>query len=161
MIDAGTTTQWISGVRITDLIQGTGRDVTLGTRALANVRMFLRKGDELADMDTCGQNIIISLDKRRKSPDKHKCIPGLRYGVIGMREQGVRQLIISPHLAFGSDGFPNRVPPNAVIHCSVELLKVTDIEYDCDAKSMSSGALIRNQGPIDGDRFKLIDLAGN
>lgn len=120
--------QWISGVRIKDVVPGNGMEVQLGTCALANVRMFLRKGDELVGMDTCGRGILIELGKRKKHLGKHKCIPGLRYGVVGMREHGIRHLIISPHLAFGSDGLLNRVPPNAVIHCSVELLKVMDIQ---------------------------------
>jgi FKBP-type peptidyl-prolyl cis-trans isomerase len=52
-------------------------------------------------------------------------IPGLERGVIGMKPRGKRQLRISPHLAYGEKGIPDKIPANAVLRIEVELL-------DCD-----------------------------
>jgi FKBP-type peptidyl-prolyl cis-trans isomerase len=38
-------------------------------------------------------------------------IPGLRYGIVGMREGGHRSLRISPHLDYGAAGLGEHIPP--------------------------------------------------
>ena len=41
-----------------------------------------------------------------------------------MRTGGLREITISPHLAFGVDGVPGKIPPNAPLRCELELLEV-------------------------------------
>ena len=55
---------------------------------------------------------------------KRDCIAGLRYGIVGMRVGGRRELIVSPHLGYGAEGMPGRVPPNALLRFEVELLEI-------------------------------------
>ena len=50
-------------------------------------------------------------------------IPGWDEGVVGMRVGGVRRLVIPPELAYGADGLPPRVPPNATLVYRIELLE--------------------------------------
>ena len=50
-----------------------------------------------------------------------RVIPGFEEGVLGMQPGGVRQLVIPPSLAWGSQGFPP-VQPNANVVFEVEYL---------------------------------------
>ena len=79
--------------------------------------MFLNKGSEI--YPKVDPKRIVNLARRDD-------IAGLRYGIEGMRVGGQRQLIISPHLAYGADGVPGLIPPNAVIRCNIELLAVRE-----------------------------------
>lgn len=104
-----------SGVKITDLVQGSGEEATHGKIVVVNLKMSLNRGDELQ----CLQNMRMDLGDRNQ-------IAGLRYGIEGMRVGGQRTLVISPHLAYGMQGIPGQIPPNAVIRCEVELVEVRE-----------------------------------
>jgi FKBP-type peptidyl-prolyl cis-trans isomerase len=54
--------------------------------------------------------------------DRVSLIPGLFYGVEGMRVGGTRKLRIPPSFAFGETGIPDRILPNAVITAEVSVL---------------------------------------
>lgn len=49
-------------------------------------------------------------------------IPGWDEGVTGMRVGGVRRLVVPPELAYGDDGLPPRIPPDATLVYRIELL---------------------------------------
>lgn len=61
--------------------------------------------------------MVIDLSKRHH-------IAGLKKGIEGMRVGGKRELVVSPHLAYGEKGIPGSIPPKAVIRFEVELLEV-------------------------------------
>lgn len=57
------------------------------------------------------------------TPGISNIIPGFSQGVVGMKVDGNRRLIIPPNLAYGATG-NNAIPPNATIVFDVELIAV-------------------------------------
>ena len=49
---------------------------------------------------------------------------GVEYSLYGMREGRYRKVKVSPHLAYGEEGIPEKVPPNAVLIFQIWLRKV-------------------------------------
>lgn len=53
-------------------------------------------------------------------------IRGWNEGILGMRPSGLRRMSIPPELAYGSEGLPGLIPPDATLVFEVELLSITD-----------------------------------
>ncbi len=51
-------------------------------------------------------------------------IPGWDLGVVGMKVGEVRKLVIPPQFAYGEQGVPGAIPPNAVLIFEIELLGI-------------------------------------
>jgi FKBP-type peptidyl-prolyl cis-trans isomerase len=51
-------------------------------------------------------------------------IPGWERGVAGMKEGGVRELIIPARLAYGAEGSAPVIPPDATLVFEIELVDV-------------------------------------
>ncbi len=93
------------------------------------LRCWLHQGDKIRWQQPWGltdrcrlleQGTVLITDVRL---DREFLIPGLFYGLQGMRVAGTRRLKISPHLAYGEKGVPGVVPENALLFCEVTILE--------------------------------------
>jgi hypothetical protein len=105
------------GIEIRDISIGTGEEALPGKTAVLNLRMFLHQGEEVTLYPE--PRVELHLYGRR-------CIPGLLKGIIGMRAGGARSIIVSPHLAYGVQGIPGKVPPNSLLRFEIELKAVRE-----------------------------------
>ena len=108
-----------SGIKIHDLVIGLGKLAARDCQIVVHYRGFLNRGELVLDSAKYAQPARIELGKR-------DCVAGLRYGIEGMRVGGVREVVVSPHLAYGAEGLTGVVPPNSVLRFEVELFDVRD-----------------------------------
>ena len=111
-----------SGLKITDLTEGTGPVAERGKSVIIHFRCFLRRGDQVASSYEQGEPVRFVVGKRQ-------AIAGFDYGVEGMRVGGIRRMIVSPHLGY-RDLITTAIPPSAVLRFEVELLEVRDGDSD-------------------------------
>ncbi len=99
-----------------DLIVGTGPEAKAGDSVTVNYVGVLYKGGKPFDASW-----------NRHEPftftlGEGKVIPGWDQGVVGMKVGGRRELIIPGPLAYGAQGSPPTIPPNATLVFVVDLL---------------------------------------
>jgi len=93
------------------------------------LKMWLNKGEPIrweqargpidhARLEDDGGTLITDL-----RIDRENLIAGLFQGIDGMRVGGRRKLRISPHLAYGDEGIPGRIPPGAAIQAEIEFIE--------------------------------------
>lgn len=102
-------------LQITDLKKGTGKMTVKGKKVTVHYTGTLLNGKKFDS----------SLD--RKEPftfvfGTGQVIKGWDEGLVGMRENGKRKLVIPAHLAYGSRDL-GIIPPNSILVFEVELLK--------------------------------------
>jgi FKBP-type peptidyl-prolyl cis-trans isomerase len=101
------------GVEYDDLKVGDGPSADRGVKVDIRYNLYLTDGQLIQE----NQEYSFRVGKRR-------VIPGLEYGVEGMRVGGERRLRVAPHLAYRDRAIPGRIPANAVLEFHVTLLNV-------------------------------------
>ncbi len=130
-----------SGIKSKDIEIGSGKQAQSDSHVLIECYFYLNKGEEIELFGNYHNNqYVVSLNSRNY-------IPGLRHGIVGMREGGVRNLRISPHLAFGERGIENRIPPNAILVCKIKLLKIVNEHFSLpDPFSRKRQVIVSHRG---------------
>ena len=110
-----------SGLKIEEIIVGTGAQAVVGGEVTVHYTGWLLQGDKR------GAKFDSSVD--RKEPFKFplgagRVIKGWDEGVAGMKVGGKRVLTIPPELGYGARGAGGVIPPNATLVFEVELLGV-------------------------------------
>ncbi len=111
-----------NGVTVQDLVVPLREDLPYlrgGETITVHYDMTLEDGTNVDSSRERGQPLTFTLgDPAAELP------AGLQEGIIGMRELGRRKLTVPADLAYGADGVPGLIPPDAVIHFDLELLAV-------------------------------------
>jgi peptidylprolyl isomerase len=109
-----------SGLQFRDIKVGTGPSPKPGQTCIVHYTGWLWEGAK-------GKKFDSSVDRGKPLPfpiGKRSVIAGWDEGVSTMKVGGKRELLIPPELAYGAEGFPGAIPPNATLMFEVELLDV-------------------------------------
>lgn len=115
-IDLSQMQQASSGLYTRDVTVGSGETATPGNAVAVHYTGWLPDGTQF-DSSVGGDPFVFDLGAQQ-------VIQGWDEGVAGMREGGVRQLVIPSELAYGPSGAGGVIPPNATLVFRVELLDV-------------------------------------
>lgn len=108
----------VSGIQIEDVVVGEGTEAKKGNKVSVNY---------LGTLATNGQKFDSSYDRNQPFTFKlgsGQVIEGWEKGIVGMKEGGKRILTIPPDKAYGPNGYPPVIPPNATLKFEVELIEV-------------------------------------
>ncbi|MGQ3384867.1 FKBP-type peptidyl-prolyl cis-trans isomerase [Glutamicibacter sp. TV12E] len=101
---------------ITDLVEGTGDEVTPGTTVQAHyVGVAWSTGEEFDSSWNRGQTLDFPVGVGM-------VIQGWDQGLLGMKVGGRRRLEIPSHLAYGERGAPGAIAPNEALIFVVDLI---------------------------------------
>jgi FKBP-type peptidyl-prolyl cis-trans isomerase FkpA len=107
----------------TDLVVGTGRQATNGNRVTAHYTLWLYDPSK-PDNKGAQLQTSVGLQPLQFTVGVNEVIRGWDQGVPGMAVGGKRRLVIPPSLAYGSEGRPPQIPPNATLVFELELLSI-------------------------------------
>ena len=102
------------GIRLVAEEEGTGRRAERGDSVVFDCALTLNRGD-----------VVSRRGRQETRLGSRELIAGIEKALEGMSKGGYRKVRISPHLAYGDQGVPDRVPPNAVLICKTRLESVT------------------------------------
>ena len=113
---AAKTVETDTGLELKDLDCGSGKRAERGATLTVHYVGELEGGR------------VFDSSRRRGAPfqfalGRGQVIQGWDEGLVGMKVGGTRRLVVPPELAYGPDGFPPAIPPNATLIFEVELLE--------------------------------------
>lgn len=113
------------GIELIEEIIGEGPESVKGSIVTYNARFFLRRGDEVTRdgdiimraRDHVTTRVVdgIELIDHVTELGKRCTIAGVEKSLYEMRKNGYREVLVSPHLAYGEKGVPGLIPPNAML----------------------------------------------
>jgi FKBP-type peptidyl-prolyl cis-trans isomerase len=104
-------------LEIKDEVVGTGKEAKAGSTVSVHYTGTLMNGTEFDSSRKSGKPFDFALGAGQ-------VIKGWDQGVAGMKVGGKRKLVIPSDLAYGEQGSPPTIPPNAPLKFDVELLDV-------------------------------------
>jgi len=106
-----------TGLEVEEIVEGTGAEAKAGDEVSVQYVGVGYESEEEFD-SSWSRNEPFSFQL-----GAGMVIPGWDQGVAGMKVGGRRELIIPPELAYGAQGFPPDIPPNAALIFDVDLVK--------------------------------------
>jgi FKBP-type peptidyl-prolyl cis-trans isomerase len=108
-----------SGVRIKDLKVGTGATLETGKTVTVHYVARVQDGAVYSETRSTGQPFTFVVGRGQ-------VLEGWEQGIRGMREGGIRRLLIPSAFAYGKAGAPPLIPPDAALEAEIELLRVAN-----------------------------------
>jgi len=105
-----------SGLKYVELKIGDGKEAKEGSKVKVHYTGTLENGKQF--------DSSVGKDPYPVTIGKTSVIQGWHEGLTGMKAGGKRKLIIPPKLAYGADGRPPQIPPNATLIFEVEAAEV-------------------------------------
>ena len=112
----GEGTKTASGLQYWDIKPGTGQEAKKGDHVQVHYTGWLVSGKKF-DSSVGGKPFEFRIGNG-------DVIKGWEEGVTGMKIGGKRQLKIPPDLAYGKDGYPGAIPPNATLIFDIQLIGI-------------------------------------
>lgn len=106
-----------SGLKYFDFDQGTGDEAVPGDSVLVLYNGWLTNGVLFDSSLFTGRAFPVILGR-------NSVIEGWEEGLLGMRENGTRQLVIPPDLAYGDQGSGSIIPPGATLIFEVAIVEL-------------------------------------
>ena len=103
-------------LKIEDIKIGTGEVAEKEKKIVVHYKGWIDDGTEFANSYNTGNPLIVTLGIG-------DLIAGWEQGLVGMKEGGVRKLIVPPHLGYGKRGV-RKIPPNSTLYFEVKLVNI-------------------------------------
>lgn len=107
----------VTELRIEDIVVGEGRAAKTGDRVSVHYTGRLTDGKKFDSSRDSGRPFEFVLGQG-------EVIRGWDEGIVGMKVGGQRKLTVPPDMAYGEEGYPGVIPPNATLVFDVELLSI-------------------------------------
>ena len=104
-------------MKVEILQQGTGESAKTGDTVTVDYVGTLQNGTKFDSSIDRGQPFSFTLGENR-------VIQGWELGILGMKVGEKKTLVIPPEQAYGEQGVPGAIPPNATLIFEVELLSI-------------------------------------
>ncbi len=106
-----------AGLKVEDLLVGTGKEVKSGDTVTMNYTGTLQNGTKFDSSYDSGTPFTTQIGVGQ-------VIKGWDQGIPGMKVGGKRRLTIPSELGYGATGAGDKIPPNSTLIFEVELLDV-------------------------------------
>lgn len=106
-----------SGLEYSDLECGSGPEAGRGDLLTIDYVGLLEDGTEFDSSRERGETFDVRLGAQL-------VIAGWEEGLMGVQQGTLRQLVIPPDLAYGENGVPPDIPPNATLTYEIEVLEI-------------------------------------
>ncbi len=113
------------GIELLSDKPGTGTAAVKGSAVTYNARLFLRRGDEVTfdaksialyeTRLTTRKIDSVQLIDHATILGKRQPIAGVEKSLYGMKAGGWREVLVSPHLAYGKKGLADLIPADAML----------------------------------------------
>jgi peptidylprolyl isomerase len=120
-VDLAAMTKTASGLYYQDLTVGAGAEAMVGSTVSVHYTGWLANGTEFDSNQEPSAPFTFELGS-------NFVIDGFDEGVTGMREGGIRKLVVPSSLGYGIGGNPPRIPSEATLVFDVELVEVVSEE---------------------------------
>ncbi len=112
----------LSGVKVADVVVGTGKEITEGDMVSMHYVGKLADGTVFDSSLGRGQPLTFPYGA-------HQLIAGMEIGISGMRIGGLRRILIPAALAYGATGIKDQngnyvIPPNSALQFDVQIVGI-------------------------------------